>query len=79
MRPALTTRLTDELLARLKEMFRRTGLPVGRIIRHQFERAKAEKGSTIPESRGKDQRAIRFVFAGRFPGSMEASTIPTLS
>src|SRR5580704_15095743 len=43
MRPALTIRLTDELLAWLKEMSRRTGLPVGRIIRHQLEPAKAGK------------------------------------
>src|SRR5580693_10579610 len=43
MRPALTIRLTDKLLAWLKEMSRRTGLPVGRIIRHQLEPAKAGK------------------------------------
>jgi hypothetical protein len=45
MSPALTIRLTDELLAWLREISRRTGLPVGRIIRHQLERAKAEKGN----------------------------------
>jgi predicted DNA-binding protein len=43
MSPALTIRLTDELLTWLKEMSRRTGIPVGRIIRYQLERAKAEK------------------------------------
>jgi hypothetical protein len=45
MSPALTIRLTDELLAWLKAMSRLTGLPLGRIVRHQFERAKAEKGN----------------------------------
>jgi len=45
MSPALTIRLTDELLAWLREISRRTGLPVGRIIRHQLARAKAEKGN----------------------------------
>jgi hypothetical protein len=45
MSPALTIRLTDELLAWLKEMSRRTGLPVGRIIRQQLESAMAETGN----------------------------------
>jgi hypothetical protein len=38
-------RLTDELLAWLKEMSQRTGLPVGRIVRQQLESAKAENGN----------------------------------
>jgi len=41
----LTIRLTDEILAWLKEMSRRTGLPVGRIVRQQLESAKAAKGN----------------------------------
>jgi hypothetical protein len=45
MSNTLTIRLTDELLAWLKEMSQRTGLPVGRIVRQQLESAKAEKGS----------------------------------
>jgi hypothetical protein len=45
MSHTLTIGLTDEILTWLKEMSRRTGLPVGRIIRRQFERAKAEKGN----------------------------------
>jgi predicted DNA-binding protein len=45
MSHTLTIRLTDEILAWLKEMSRRTGLPVGRIIRQQLESAKAEKGN----------------------------------
>ena len=45
MSHTLTIRLTEELLAWLKEMSRRTGLPVGRIIRQQLESAKSEKGN----------------------------------
>jgi hypothetical protein len=44
MRQTLTIRLTDEILAWLREMSQRTGLPVGRIVREQLESAKAEKG-----------------------------------
>jgi len=40
----LTIRLTDELIAWLKETARKTGLPVGRLIRQQLETAKAGKG-----------------------------------
>jgi predicted DNA binding CopG/RHH family protein len=45
MSHTLTIRLTDELLAWLKEISRRTGLPVGRIVRQQLESARAEKGN----------------------------------
>ena len=45
MSHTLTIRLTDEILTWLKEMSGRTGLPVGRIIRQQLDRAKAEKGN----------------------------------
>ena len=38
----LTIRLTEGLRRWLKETSRKTGLPVGRIIREQLERAKAE-------------------------------------
>jgi len=44
MSHTLTIRLTEELLAWLKEVSRRTGVPVGRIIRQQLESAKAEGG-----------------------------------
>jgi hypothetical protein len=40
----LTIRLTDELIAWLKERSRKTGLPLGRLIRQQLETAKSEKG-----------------------------------
>ena len=36
----LTIRLTEELLAWLKDTSRRTGVPVGRLIREQLETAK---------------------------------------
>lgn len=45
MSPTLTIRLTDELLDWLKETSRRTGVPVGRLIREQLEAAK-NKGGT---------------------------------
>jgi len=44
MSHTLTIRLTEELLAWLKETSRRTGIPVGRIIREQLETAKANGG-----------------------------------
>jgi len=40
----LTIRIKDDLLAWLKETSRRTGIPVGRIIREQLETAKAKDG-----------------------------------
>ena len=45
MSHTLTIRLTDELLTWLRETAKRTGLPVGRIIRQQLETARAEKGA----------------------------------
>ena len=44
MSHTLTIRLTEELLAWLKETSRRTGVPVGRIVRDQLETAKANGG-----------------------------------
>ncbi len=43
MSHTLTIRLTEELAEWLKEVSRRTGQPVGRIIRQHLESAKAEK------------------------------------
>ncbi len=45
MSHTLTIRLTEELMAWLKDTAKRTGVPVGRIIRQQLETARAEKGS----------------------------------
>jgi hypothetical protein len=44
MSHTLTIRLTDELRDWLKERSRRTGIPVGRLIREQLETAKAKGG-----------------------------------
>jgi hypothetical protein len=63
MSHTLTIRLTEELLAWLKEVSRRTGLPVGRIIRQQLESAKAEQGN---------QRFLRH--AGRISGASDLSS-----
>jgi hypothetical protein len=45
MSHTLTIRLTDELLQWLKDRSRRTGVPVGRLIREQLETAKASDGN----------------------------------
>jgi hypothetical protein len=44
MSHTLTIRLTEELVAWLKEKSRRTGIPVGRFVREQLESAKANGG-----------------------------------
>ena len=44
MSHTLTVRLTDEILDWLKETSRRTGIPVGRLIREQLETAKSKGG-----------------------------------
>jgi predicted DNA-binding protein len=42
MSDTITVRLPEELAAWLAETAHRTGVPAGRIIREQLERAKAE-------------------------------------
>jgi hypothetical protein len=44
MSNTLTIRLTEELLAWLKETSRQTGVPVGRLIRQQLEAARSNGG-----------------------------------
>jgi len=44
MSHTFTIRLTEELLAWLKERSRDTGVPVGRLIRQQLEAAKSNGG-----------------------------------
>ncbi len=39
MSNTLTVRLPEELLQRLREKARRTGLPVGRVVRQSLEKA----------------------------------------
>jgi hypothetical protein len=63
MSHTLTIRITEELLAWLKEMSQKTGLPVGRLIRQQVESAKAKQGN---------QRFLRH--AGKISGAPDLST-----
>jgi predicted transcriptional regulator len=43
MSNTLTVRLPDELLERLRQVSRRTGLPVGRVVRQALEESLSEK------------------------------------
>ena len=45
MSHTISVRLTPELAEWLEETRQKTGLPVGRIIRQQLERARSEAGS----------------------------------
>jgi len=45
MSDAITIRLTEELATWLKRTARKTGVPVGRLVREQLERAKQETGN----------------------------------
>jgi predicted DNA-binding protein len=54
MSHTLTIRLTEELLSWLKETSRRTGVPMGRLIRAQIENAK---------SAGEHKRFLRYAGA----------------
>jgi hypothetical protein len=44
MSNTLTIRLTEELLSWLRETSRRTGVPMGRLVREQLESAKSKGG-----------------------------------
>jgi predicted DNA-binding protein len=63
MSNTITVRLSEELAAWLSETARRTGLPAGKIIREQLERAKAEAGN---------QRFLRL--AGKISGPVNLSS-----
>jgi hypothetical protein len=45
MSDTITIRVTPELAAWLKSTARKTGVPVGRLVRDQLERAKQETGN----------------------------------
>lgn len=45
MSDTITIRLTEELADWLKTTARKTGVPVGRLVREELERAKQERGS----------------------------------
>jgi predicted DNA-binding protein len=62
MSNTLTVRLPPELAEWLAESSRKTGLPAGRIIRQQLERARAEEG---------EQRFLRH--AGKINGAKDLS------
>jgi len=62
MSKTLTVRLPPELAAWLAETAEKTGLPVGRIVRQQLERARAEEGN---------QRFMRH--AGKIAGPKDLS------
>lgn len=63
MSNTLTIRLPEELLEWLKGASRRTGIPMGRLIRQQLETAKAQGGN---------QRFMRH--AGTFSGPSDLSS-----
>jgi hypothetical protein len=44
MSRTITVRLTEEEAAWLAETARKTGMPAGRIVRQQLQKAKAESG-----------------------------------
>jgi hypothetical protein len=45
MGDTITIRLTEELADWLRSTARKTGVPVGRLVREQLERAKRETGT----------------------------------
>jgi Ribbon-helix-helix domain len=59
----LTIRLPEELLEWLRDTSRRTGVPVGRLVRDQLENAKSNAGQ---------QRFMRH--AGTFSGPKDLSS-----
>lgn len=44
MSHTLTIRLTEDLLSWLRETSRKTGVPMGRLVREQIESAKSQGG-----------------------------------
>jgi hypothetical protein len=63
MSNTLTIRLPKDILAWLRDVSERTGVPVGRIVRDQLESAKSETGK---------QRFMRH--AGTFSGPRNLSS-----
>lgn len=47
MEDTITVRITSDLAAWLKTTARKTGVPVGRLVRDQLERAKRETGDKL--------------------------------
>jgi len=65
MSRTLTIRITDEISEWLKETSQRSGIPAGRIVREQLERA-------MTESSGEEKPFMRL--AGSFNGPGNLST-----
>ena len=63
MSHTITVRLTEEEAAWLAETARKTGMPAGRIVRQQLQKAKAESGN---------QRFLRL--AGKISGPANLSS-----
>ncbi len=63
MSHTITIRLNEELAAWLADTARRTGIPAGRIIREQLEKAKSQSGN---------QRFLKQ--AGRLAGPADLSS-----
>ncbi len=63
MSHTITVRLSEELAAWLAETARQTGVPAGRIVRQQLERASTERGK---------QRFLRH--AGKISGPVDLSS-----
>lgn len=65
MSRTLTIRITDEISEWLKEVSQRSGIPAGRIVREQLERA-------MTESNAEEKPFMRL--AGSFDGPGNLST-----
>jgi len=63
MSDTLTVRLPEELLKRLREKSRRTGLPVGRVVRQSLEAALE-----------KEKEPVWMKYAGTFSGPANLSS-----
>jgi Ribbon-helix-helix domain len=63
MSRTLTIRITDEISQWLKQVSRRTGIPAGRIVREQLERA-------MTESAGEERPFMRLAGSFNGPGNL---------
>ncbi|PYV96189.1 MAG: hypothetical protein DMG89_18540 [Acidobacteria bacterium] len=67
MSNTLTIRLPKDLLERLRGVARRTGLPVGRVVRQSLE-------STLSENGNKTEERPWMKYAGTIKGSPDLSS-----
>ncbi|MBZ5621874.1 MAG: ribbon-helix-helix domain-containing protein [Acidobacteriia bacterium] len=59
MSSTITVRLPDDLAEWLSETSPRTGVPQGRIIREELEKARTSEGRKFPSARGCGGRTSR--------------------